>query len=295
MEKIQVPTFVKWAGGKTQLLPKYEPFFPKSINRYFEPFVGSGAVFFYVKQKYNPEYSMISDVNQDLINTYKIIKNDVDDLLEILKNHKKNHAQNPKTYFYKMRTKFNSTKNKLEKTALLIYLNKTCFNGLYRVNSKGDFNVPFGKYKNPPIVQESKLKKASKLLHNVDIKKMKFERIKSHIKNGDFIYFDPPYYPLSKTSSFTSYQKDTFLDREQKKLWKIFKLLDEKNCKIMLSNSDHEFIRSLYNSYDIKVIKANRMISCNGAGRGPINELLIRNYKTKFFIQSNSISQWFLF
>jgi len=275
-----IPTFVKWAGGKTQLIKQYIPLFPskKNIKRYFEPMIGSGAVFFYIRQTYNPEFSMISDINNDLINLYLQIRDNVDEIITLLKIHKSKHKINPKEYYYKMRKKYNSTEDNLEKSSLLLYLNKTCYNGLYRVNSKGEFNVPFGRYKNPAILQEEKLRLASSLLEGTIIKAIPFEKILDFAKPNDFIYFDPPYYPLSETSSFTSYQKNTFLEEEQKKLAKAFKKLDKKNCKTMLSNSDTDLIRNLYNGYNIKVVRAKRMISCKGKGRGSINELVIRNY-----------------
>jgi len=285
---IRTPTFVKWAGGKTQLLEQFIPYFPKDnqFDRYFEPMVGSGAVFFYIQKKFNPNYSMISDINENLIHLYIVVRDKVDELIEKLKEHKSNHMQNPKEYYYLMRDKYNSIDyeseyDELEKSALLIYLNKTCFNGLYRVNADGKFNVPMGRYKNPAIVQEQKLRDASKLLKGVDIKTMPFEKIVNYVKKGDFIYFDPPYLPISNTSSFTSYQKDAFLNNEQSKLAKIFRQLDNKGCLVMLSNSDHDFIRNLYDGYDIKVVKAKRMINCKSEGRGAINELVIRNYGTQ--------------
>lgn len=276
-KKIEIPTFVKWAGGKTQLLYQYKEFFPKKIDRYFEPFVGGGAVFFYVKQKFRPEFCMISDINEHLMNTYKSVKEGIDSLIGLLKEIKKtNHS---KETFYNRRREFNKIRGGLKKAALLIYLNKTCFNGLYRVNSKGEFNVPFGKYNNPAILQESKLRLASKLLKDVEIKKTDFMKILGFAKKGDFVYFDPPYYPITKTSSFTDYQINSFGEKEQKKLARIFKTLDKRGCKVMLSNSDTEFIRGLYKDYNIHIVRAARMINCNGAGRGKINELVITNFE----------------
>ena len=279
MVEIQIPTFVKWVGGKTQLLQQYSHLYPKKIDHYFEPMVGSGAVFFFIQKRYKPNYTMISEINKDLINLYKQVRDNVEFLIPLLKDFKIKHTQNPKEFYYKMRDKFNTTKDPFVKSSLLLYLNKTCFNGLYRVNSKGEFNVPVGNYKNPAIVQDKKLRIASKLLQDVEIKKMSFGKIIDYTKEGDFIYFDPPYQPISKTSSFTSYQKTNFSDKQQKKLANVFKKLDEKNCKVMLSNSEHPLILELYKNYDIKIVKAKRMISCNGKGRGPINELVIRNYK----------------
>lgn len=285
MKEIKIPTFVKWAGGKTQLLRQFEQFLPEKIDRYFEPFVGSGAVFFYVKQTRHPKYCMISDNNQDLMNLYVTIKNDLDKLIPLLEKFKKEHKQNPKDYYYKQRQLFNETKDRLEKSALFIYLNKTCFNGLYRVNSKGDFNVPFGKYEDPAIFQKEKLKLASKLLNEgkVDIKTLHFPKISEYVKKEDFIYFDPPYFPLSVTSSFTSYQKEGFLEKEQRQLSKVFQKLDSLGCRVMLSNSDAALIHELYKNYEQKgqlfFVKAKRMINCDANGRKPINEVVVINYK----------------
>jgi DNA adenine methylase len=289
LEKLSIPTFIKWAGGKTQLLNQFEPFFPVKISRYFEPFVGSGAVFFYIKQTCKPDYCMISDNNQNLINLYIAVRDNLKDLLELLKKYKKEHTRNPKEYYYQQRKEFNKTNNTLIKSALLIYLNKTCYNGLYRVNSKDEFNVPMGSYKNPSIVQPKILERASELLQNVVIKVMDFKKIIDFAESGDFIYFDPPYYPLSITSSFTSYQKETFLDEEQKLLANVFQKLDESGCKVMLSNSDSPFIHDLYSEYEadghLYTVKAKRMISCNAEGRKPINEVVVTNYKPRINTQ----------
>ena len=283
MEKLSIPTFVKWAGGKKQLLEQFELLFPDKINRYFEPFVGSGAVFFYLKQTCKPDYCMISDNNQNLINLYLSIRDNLEELLELLTKFKKKHMQHPKEYYYQQRKEFNETTDALIKSALLIYLNKTCYNGLYRVNSKGEFNVPMGRYKNPSIVQPKLLQQASKHLQQVDIKNMDFEKVLDFTQPGDFIYFDPPYYPLSATSSFTSYQKDVFLENEQKKLAQVFQKLDEKGCYVMLSNSDTAFIHNLYEQYFNKnlvtKVYATRMINCDGSKRGAISEIVVRNYQ----------------
>ena len=273
-----VPTFVKWAGGKTQLLDQFKKFFPKKFNGYLEPFVGSGAVFFYIKRKYNPKRVIISDNNEDLINTYIVFRDNLEDLIKLLKIHKRNHC---KEYYYKIReTDVNELSN-VEKAARFLYLNKTCYNGLYRVNSKGKFNVPFGRYKNPNIVNEKNLRKAHKLLQGVTIKLQSFEKVLEDAESGDFIYFDPPYYPLSKTANFTSYTRDAFLDDEQRKLAEVYKKLDERGCLLMLSNSDTEFIKNLYSYDGLKIykVKARRAINSKADKRGAINELVILNYE----------------
>ena len=267
--------FVKWAGGKGQLIEQFIPLFPKKINRYIEPFVGGGAVLFYIIQNYHPKEIIISDVNKELITTYNVIKQDVEKLISILREHKKHHS---KDYYYKIRAILPSSLSDVDKAARFIYLNKTCFNGLYRVNSKGGFNVPMGQYKNPDIVQENKLREISKLLKNVTIKCESFENVLSYSKKGDFVYFDPPYYPLKNKNSFTTYHHDVFLDNEHKKLAEVFDALSKKGCFVMESNSDTGFVRKLYSKYAIKLVRATRMINCRSEDRGLINEIVIRNY-----------------
>lgn len=270
------PAFLKWAGGKTQMLSQYSTLYPKEFNRYFEPFLGSGAVFFHIKQKFKPKKCFLSDVNEDLINTFKAVKEQPEELIKLLKEHKA--KDNSREYFNQQRERFNTIKAGLEKAAIFIYLNKTCFNGLYRVNAEGKFNVPFGKYPNPAILQEEKIRKASKLLQDVNVSESNFSDIVEEAKEGDFIYFDPPYFPLSKTSSFTSYQKGVFLENEQRELARIFRELHKKGCFVMLSNSDSPLIYQLYQGFTITSVKARRAINCIGTKRGKINEVVITNY-----------------
>lgn len=278
VEQITIPKFVKWAGGKTQLIEQLKPHFPKKIERYFEPFVGSGAVFFYIIQAYKPKYVFLSDTNEELINTYNVIKTDVERLIIELKQHKEYHVADNKNYYYEIRSVDPNALPGLERAARFIYLNKTCFNGLYRVNSKGKFNVPMGDYKNPDIVQDEKLRIIAELLKNVKVEAMHFEKIVRLTKKGDFVYFDPPYYPLKKKNSFTSYQKDAFMEKEQELLCKVFSELDKKGCFCMQSNSDTQFIKNLYSNYTIETVKAKRMINSNSKDRGEISEVLIKNY-----------------
>lgn len=270
--------FVKWAGGKGQLIDQFIPLLPKKIERYFEPFVGGGAVFFYIVQKYKPKEIFLSDINEDLINTFIIIRDDVERLIVELKQHKEYHVADAKKYYYEIRSVDPERLPELERAARFIYLNKTCFNGLYRVNSKGKFNVPMGDYKNPEIFQEEKLRKISALLKNVSINVMSFEKILPLVKKGDFVYMDPPYYPLKKGKSFTTYTKGNFLDKEHELLAQTFAKLSEKGCLCMESNSDTEFIRNLYDKFNIKVVRAKRMINSDKNGRNEINELVIINY-----------------
>jgi len=265
--------FLKWAGGKRQLIPQMDEFFPKNYNKYIEPFIGGGAVFFHLL----PETSIISDNNPDLINCYNVIKEDVEGLIKSLKKHKYE-----KDYYYDIRA-LDRDQNKyaelsdIEKASRSIYLNKSGYNGLYRVNSKGFFNVPFGRHKNPKICDEENLRKVSQVLKNVRIYLGSFEICLDLAEEGDFIYFDPPYFPLSDTALFTSYTKDNFDKSSQLKLFDVFKELNERGCYIMLSNSYSEFIIELYKEFKIITLKAKRNINSNSQKRGLINEVLILN------------------
>lgn len=272
----EVPTLVKWAGGKKQLLEQFEKFFPKKIGRYFEPFVGGGTVAFCLL-KTHPEIKKIflSDINKELIATYNVVKKDVEGLIRLLKKYKLKHN---KEFYYKIRSQKIDKLKELEIAARFIYLNKTCFNGLYRVNSKGQFNVPIGSYKNPQICDEKSLREISTFMKKDDIKSAQFYDTVKKAKKGDFIYFDPPYYPLDNKKSFTTYTKDNFLEEEQKKLAKVFRELDRKGCKVMLSNSDTNFIKNLYKEYNINLVQAKRMINCDATKRGKINEVVVTNY-----------------
>ena len=277
--KREVPTLVKWAGGKKQLLEQFKPLLPKKITTYIEPFVGGGAIAFYIIKKYKPRKIILSDINEELVNVYNVTKENVDELIELLNKFKKKHGPD----FYKeVRAQNPEILSKITRATRFIYLNKTCFNGIYRVNSSGKFNVPMGSYQNPGICQEKDLREVSKLLKNATILSLPFEKISKFAKRGNFIYFDPPYYPLKGKSSFTTYTKDRFLEEKHRKLFSLFKKLDERGCKLMLSNSDTEFICKLYRVYNkigsIRKVRATRMINCNASKRGAINELVIRNW-----------------
>jgi len=225
--------FLKWAGGKRQLLAQFDQHLPQKFNNYIEPFVGGGAVFFYLL----PKKAILIDNNKELINCYKVIKNNVAELIKLLKRHK-----NDKTYFYKIRNLDRNHKeiNKLtdvERASRTIYLNRCCYNGLYRVNSAGEFNVPFGKYKNPKFCDANNLNAVSIALKNTKIYKDSFEKCLDFAEKEDFVYLDPPYHPISDTSNFTSYTKNIFGKESQIKLYQVFRQLDEIGCKLMLSNS----------------------------------------------------------
>ena len=265
--------FLKWAGGKRQILSQMDHYFPNEFNRYIEPFLGGGAVFFYLL----PSEAILIDINPELINTYKIIQEEVVALISSLKKH-----ENQKKYYYKMRNidrnpnEFSKWPD-VEKASRTIFLNRCCYNGLYRVNSKGEFNVPFGKYKNPKFCDEENLLAVNKALKNVKLVHSGFERCLDFAEEGDFIYFDPPYHPLSETSSFTSYTKYDFGREEQIKLSEVFRILDQRGCYLMLSNSYNKFILDLYEDYKIITLKAKRAINSDASKRGEIREVLILN------------------
>ena len=281
LDASRVPTFVKWAGGKTQLLKQIKPFFPEKIDRYFEPFVGGGAVFFYVKKRYDPEEAILSDSTEELVNCYKIVRDNVDELIELLMDHKKNHSKDSNKYYYQIRATNPSDLTNIERAGRFLYLNKTCYNGLYRVNSKGIFNVPLGRYKNPSILMEDNLREANNLLQGVTIKHQDFSHVLEDARRGDFVYFDPPYYPMTSTAYFTSYTPHNFLEEEQTRLADVYKKLGKKGCLTMESNSDTKLITELYKEFKgvrIEIVKAKRMINSDATKRGEINEVLILNY-----------------
>jgi len=267
--------FLKWAGGKSQLLKQFEPFLPSKFNNYIEPFVGAGSVFFYLYNtgRLKGKKIILIDSNEELINCFLVIKENVERLISILKGPR---YVNKKEVYYRIREE--EPKDKFERAARTIYLNKTCFNGLYRVNSKGKFNVPFGKYKAPLICNSRNLRAVSIALKNVKILCDDFEKCLEYTTKGDFIYFDPPYQPLSKTSNFTGYTKNGFGEAEQRRLYCAFRELDKRGCKVILSNSNTDFIKKLYRKYRIERVKANRAINCKAEGRGKIEELVILNY-----------------
>lgn len=275
-----VAPVVKWVGGKRQLLPEIKKYSPKKFNTYFEPFVGGGAVLFELQ----PNQAIVNDINKELINLYSVIQNNVEELIDTLSNQK--IYSNTAECYYKIRELDREPKkyNKLtgvDRAARILYLNKTCYNGLYRVNSMGEFNSPFGSYKNPNIVNEITLTAVSKYFNDSNIKFLNedFEKVVKTAKKGDFVYFDPPYAPISKTSNFTGYNENGFGENEQIRLKKLCDSLNKKGVKFLLSNSDCEFIRNLYKDYNIVTIKAKRAINSNGNNRGAVSEVLIRNYE----------------
>lgn len=271
--------FVKWVGGKRQLLKQFRELglyppedFNPIINTYYEPFVGGGAVFFDLL----PKNAKLSDLNKELVTTYNVIKNNVDELIKSLQKHIYD-----KEYYLEVRAKKVESLSDVEVASRFIFLNRTGFNGLYRVNKSGQFNVPFGRYNDPVICDEENLRRVSEALQEVKITHQDYKNVLKTTKSGDFIYLDPPYYPINATSSFTSYTAQGFLEKEQTELRDTFVKLHEKGCFVMLSNSDTPFINELYSGLDditINKITAGRSINSKGSERGKITEVLVTNY-----------------
>lgn len=276
-KNIVISPVVKWAGGKRQLLGDIVPLIPKTFSTYVEPFVGGGAVLFNIQ----PKKAIINDFNSELINIYKIIREKPDELILALENHERSNSEE---YFYQVRSldrnENYSEMDNVNKAARIIYLNKTCFNGLFRVNQAGQFNSPYGKYKNPNIVNKPVVLAMSKYFNenNIDIIDGDYKNVLKNLRKGAFVYFDPPYMPISSSSSFTGYTENGFDKKQQIELKEECDKLNAKGVKFLLSNSDHAFIRELYKDYEVITVKAKRSINSNGNKRGEINEVLVRNY-----------------
>ena len=275
--------FLKWAGGKTQLLGQLREYYPANIKNYYEPFLGGGAVFFDIISRVK-ENIYLSDLNEDLVLTYQSVQKEVELLFRALRAMQSNYFSLPQVdrgnYFYFVRENFNRERNlSIERAAQFIFLNKTCFNGLHRVNQKGWFNVPFGNYNKPKILDTDNLTSVADALDGVSLTANSFEYLQDcEIGKGDFIYLDPPYRPLKKTS-FTKYSSE-FTDDDQIRLARLFKVLSYRGAKLMLSNSDTDdgFYERYYAGFNIHKVTAKRMINCVGKGRGIVNEVLIKNY-----------------
>jgi DNA adenine methylase len=273
-----ISPFLKWVGGKRQILPSIVAYLPKNIKtcQYVEAFVGGGAVLFHLQ----PKRAIINDLNTELINVYRVIKHDLDPLINDLKKHENNSS-----YFYAIRNLDRTPNYKnlsdIERASRIIYLNKTCFNGLYRVNNAGEFNSPFGNYKNPNIINEPVLRAVSKYLRTNDIElfSVDYETILDKVEQNTLVYLDPPYHPISNNSNFTGYVQGGWNMFDQVRLKEACDKLNARGIKFLLSNSSAGFIKDLYKQYNIRIVKANRAINSNGANRGEVDELLIRNYE----------------
>lgn len=285
--------FVKWAGGKQALLYQIKRLYPHSIGKYCEPFVGGGAVLFNVLENFCPKEVFINDINPCLINAYKVIKHDVKNLIDLLQGYKEQYCtlleKEQKQYYYQKRCEFNAliaqNATGVKLAALFIFLNKTCFNGLYRVNKSGLFNVPFNYTRNPLILDKDNLLLISQKLQNVIIHCGDYKSCFDFVDSNTFCYFDPPYRPLSKTAGFVAYSKESFTDKEQQELASFVQILSSKGANILLSNcdpkntdKDDNFFDDLYKDFNIKRIKALRMINSKGDKRGAVSELLVANF-----------------
>ena len=296
-KSVKAKPFIKWVGGKGQLIPAFERLLPRGLDRleavtYIEPFIGGGAMLFYMLRKFsNIRRAVINDLNPDLIRAYQTVKDTPEALIRFLSGIEREYLgigeeEKRKKFFLDARKRFNAGgMSDVDNTAWLIFLNRTCFNGLYRVNSKGEFNVPFGKYKNPTICDAETIRADSEVLQKVDIISGDFEQTEPYVSANTFVYFDPPYRPLDATSSFNSYAKEAFNDAEQIRLKEYFDRLSAKNCLLMLSNSDCKgrnpddtFFDDLYKDYVIERVYATRSVNANPEKRGKLTELLIRNY-----------------
>lgn len=276
---VSAKPFIKWVGGKSQLLSQLDPLFPKKFGTYFEPFLGGGAVFYYLQ----PKKAVLNDVNETLIQTYKYIKEDPSKLIKGLQALEKKYvstsAEERDIFYYEIRSKYNKLPpSDFKRSIYFLFLNRTAFNGIHRENSKGEFNVPSGKYKSPKIVDPENLLSVSKMLQDVELINSDFMSAVKKAKKGDFVYFDPPYHPLTDAPSFTSYHKNTFGKEEQIKLRDTFVELDKKGVYVMLSNSFTPFIKELYSEYRQIPVQASRMVNAKASGRGKISEIVVLNY-----------------
>ncbi len=274
LPRLKPRPFLKWAGGKGRLIDQYQSFFPRAFETYHEPFLGGGAVFFHLFDRCNRAF--LSDLNEELVNVYRCIRDDVEAVISLLEGHQANHSPD---FYYAMRAQ-TCLRSPVERAARLIYLNKTCFNGLYRENSKGQFNVPLGRYKNPHICDVQTLRDASVALQNTLMACEPFTAILERAHDPqDLVYFDPPYHPISPTSKFTGYSRYGFTAEDQRILKQTFMALAERGVQVMLSNSDCPFIRELYQDFYIHEIQATRAINSKANRRGKISELLVTSYR----------------
>ncbi|WP_028308687.1 DNA adenine methylase [Desulfitibacter alkalitolerans] len=276
INKLVTPV-VKWVGGKRQIINQIVKYIPKSFSTYYEPFLGGGAVLFELQ----PKTAVVNDINAELINLYEVIKNNVNELIDDLKQHR-----NDETYFYELREldrnkEYYNHLTPIQRASRLIYLNKTCYNGLFRVNKAGQFNTPFGNYKNPNIVNEYTLKAVSSYFNKAQITFTckDFNEALKGARKGAFVYLDPPYDPVSDSASFTGYDKGGFDQSEQIRLKNACDKLNEKGIKFLLSNSATDFIKDLYKDYKIEIIQAKRVINSKADKRGEIDEVLVMNFE----------------
>ena len=290
MHKTHTTSFLKWAGGKKRLVVLLDKLTPNYVDRYFEPFLGGGAFFFYLIQTRKPFKAFLSDSNPQLINTYRVVRDNVKELIEILENHQKKYYKSGEKYYYSVRDNTdanqlniqisNNTHSAAEVAGRFIFLNKTCYNGLYRVNKIGNFNVPHGRYFNPKICNKERLMECSNLLNRseVDIRCDIYKNTTTKCQEDDFVYLDPPYFPVSRTANFTDYTKENFGVQEHAELANEFDRLNDIGAKVLLSNSNSDYVKSLYEKYRILKVKSQRNINCDAKRRSDHHDLIITNF-----------------
>jgi DNA adenine methylase (dam) len=287
--------FLKWAGGKSQLLSQFDEHFPTSIDRYIEPFLGGGAVFFHLKARFPKMRALLRDNNQELINCYKVVRDEPDALMRRLDDHLTRFLEDRKAYYYSIRRQ--DLKNPVARAARMIFLNKTCFNGLWRVNASGQFNVPMGSFNSIRLYDRANILAASSALQEVDLKAQDFRKTLGQATKGDFVYIDPPYHPLSQTANFTAYTRNEFGRKEQKELATRFYAASRRGVRLMLSNSNTPLIRKLYARFERAAVRARRLISAQGKNRRNVSEFVILNYSDNLFTRllgKNSVRFWLL-
>lgn len=272
--RIEPQPFLKWVGGKASIVRQLEEFFPHDIDRYFEPFIGGGAVFFYLKHRFPSMRPFLRDSNRELINCYRIVRDRPQELMRLLDEHSEQFRKGGDPYFYEVRKQHDLTDD-LARAARTIFLNKTCFNGLWRVNAKGEFNTPVGSNKNANLYSRENLLAASSALQDAQLEAQDFRITLTELCSGDFVYLDPPYVPVSATANFTSYTKEGFGECEQRALATLFTQAARSGVRLMLSNSDVPLVRQLYKTFSIHFVQARRAINNDPNGRGPVNEVVI--------------------
>lgn len=266
--------FLKWVGGKAGLLAQFDEFFPARVARYYEPFVGGGAVFFHLRHRFPQMSAFLRDNNPELIATYQAVRDHPSELMQRLDDHLARYLPNREPYYYLVRSQHHLTDN-VDRAARVVFLNKTCFNGLWRVNARGEFNVPIGSHKNPALYDRENIEAASLALRDTNIAVQDFRETLNESRRGDFIYVDPPYHPISLTANFTSYTKGVFGAKEQQELAAHFTEAAQRGVRLMLSNSDAPFIHELYHNFRIRMVQARRAINCDGSKRGEVNEVVV--------------------
>lgn len=271
--------FLKWAGGKSQLLEQFEPFFPDSIRSYCEPFVGGGAVFFHLKARFPKMRPLLCDNNPELVNCYQVVKDQVEELMTRLDAHLQQFRSKGQPYYYNVRDQ-HKLSGSVERAARMIFLNKTCYNGLWRVNGRAQFNVPIGSYRpeRVSLYNRANLLASQAALQHADLRVQDFRKTLAEAKPGDFVYVDPPYYPLSRTANFTSYTQEEFGHTQQEELAEFFGAAARRGARLMLSNSDTPTTRQLYAAFHLQTVQARRAVNCDGAKRGRVSELVALSY-----------------